>query len=372
MIARPGLAFVCLSGALAVSCSDYFGDVADPGAYGPVEGGPRSSVTGSNNGVGGSSNNGSGGSNNGSGVSDNNPASNAIVVAAGINVWSLALDDAYVYAASDQGLVRVAKAGGTPMPIGILQQGNPTGIALDTTRVFYVTQNGAVEAVPKEGGSPQTIAAAGMGGGNGAIVLYGDTLYYTVGPYLRTVPVAGGPFNEIANQVQQGNNQPNRLAVDDKYVYFVSFSIGGGQQTNLSAVEKTGGTVQTLMAARGTIGAIAASNMGVAYTDVYAFGGTKLDLDGAFVGLAATTLGSIIFMGGNPDVGSSLAIGPSKNQAYFTGSPGLVRFDGTMKTIDSNANVRAIALDDTDVYYADQNGGGGPNPTGPGIKKVPR
>jgi hypothetical protein len=368
MNARRGFASICIAGALTVSCSDFSGDPPDPGAAGPNDAGPRSRGTGQFYGSGGS--NGSGGFNGSGG--NNGPVSKSTVVASGINADTIALDDEYVYAASDQGLVRVRKTGGTVTPIGILQQqGGGTAIAVDQSNLYYVTNSGGIDRIDKGGGPPMNVVPASMGSGNSSLVLDGDTFYYTVGPYLRRAPVTGGAFTQLADRVQTGNNQPNRLAVDAKYVYFVSINTDRPTMT-LSAVSKTDGTTQVVAEAKGTLGAIAAGRDGVVFTDVYAFGGTKLDINGAMVGGNPMTVTSITLMGNNPDVGSVLAIDPVKLQMYFPGSPGLLRFDGMLQTLDSVVGPRALALDATDVYFADRNSSGGPNPSQPGIKKIAR
>jgi hypothetical protein len=375
MTAWLRFATVCISGALAASCSDFFGDVPDPGASGPVEGGPRSfGYAGSFNGAGGSFNNVCNQPpcpSNGVGGSNVIPVSKSTVLASGLNAYSIALDDQYVYATSDQGLVRVPKSGGNVTPIGILQQGGFPGVAVDTTSVYYVNNNGAIESVPKEGGPTKVVVPAGMGGGGGSLVFDGDTFYYIVGPYLRRAPASGGAFTELANMVQQGGNQANRLAVDAMYVYFVSFANGQTTQS-VSAVPKTGGSVQTLEPAKGTIGALAAGNGGVVYTDIYAFGTTKVDLKVSIVGGQTAGLTGITVTGGSPNVGGALAIDTGKLQAYFTGAPGLVRYNGSLETLDATVQPAVIVLDATDVYFADWGGSGGPSPSQPGIKKIAR
>jgi hypothetical protein len=364
--------FAC-AGFLVAGCSDFAGDPPDPGAAGPNDAGPRSAAL-HQFGSGGSFFNGSGGSfTNGSGGSNNNgPVSKATVVAGGLRADTIALDDQYVYAASDQGLVRVPKTGGTVTPIGFLpQQGGGTAIAVDGSNVYYVTNSGGIDSIPKEGGQPANLVPAGMGSGNTSLVLDGDTFYYTVGPNLRRAPVAGGAFTDLSTRVQTGSNQPNRLAVDPTNVYFVSFSNDSPTMT-LTAISKTDRSTKVLATAKGTIGAIAAGTMGVVFTDVYAFGGTKVDVNAVGDGIPLTTLTSTTIPNANPDVGNALAIDQSKLQVYFSGAPGLLRYTGMLEMIDPVVGPHAIALDATDVYIADWSSSGGPNPNQPGIKKIPR
>src|SRR5262249_41097069 len=157
-------------------------------------------------------------------------------------------------------------------------------IAVDAMKVYYLTNSGSIESILKGGGSQMVVVPPGMGSGNGSLVLDGDTFYYTVGPSLRKAPVFGGSFTDLSNRVNQGGNQQGRLAVDDTYVYFLATGQDQGAPT-VGAVPKAGGALQTVATGKGNIGSIAAAGKGsVVFTDLYAFGTTKLDVNLAVVG----------------------------------------------------------------------------------------
>jgi len=387
MTARTSLAYVCISGVLAISC--FSGDVADPGAYGPVEGGPRSLIVG--NGAGGSGSQGVGGNNNvcqvppcpnnGSGGSGNGSVVKWTALLDNINIQSMALDDQNVYATSDLGLMRIPNNGGKAMPIAILQQGSSTGIAVDATNVYYPDNNGAIQAVPKDGGAAKQIVPAGMGGGSGPLIIDGDMFYYTVGPFLRRAPVSGGAFTELSNAVQQENsNLRQRLAVDSTYVYFVSAMISVGPTVAIiSALPKAGGSMIPLEKPKGTVQALVPRTdnvAGVVFTDYYAFGTNTVEVRAATLNSMTTSLASITFMGGYMNAGSALTVDLDGSRLFFPGAPGLLALDksGTITTIDDTVQVNAIAVDASTIYFANSGGGGGVGgaPILSGLKKIPK
>jgi hypothetical protein len=372
------IGFAC-AGLLVAGCSDFSGDPPDPGAAGPNDAGPRSHP--SQFGSGGSAFNGSGGSFvGGAGNINNGPISKATVLASGVNAQAIALDDTDVYALSNQGLLRIPKAGGNFTPIGIVQQGGVGGLVVDADNVYYVDNSGAIQSVPKMGGPPNQIVPPSMGGGGGPLLLDGDTFYYTVGPRVRKAPYKGGTATDLVmSGVSQDNNQQHRLAVDATYVYYVgSPMMGGGAGNNVMAVPKAGGDAKVVTAAKGSIGALVSSSLGVVYTDFYAFGANMLDVTGASasndlkVMLASITVQNGN-QGGNQTVGVGLAYDPTANVIYL-GANGMQAIPSLteVKTIDETVVPVAIALDATDIYFADWGGGTGPNPNQPGVKKLPR
>jgi hypothetical protein len=380
------IGFAC-AGLLIAGCSDFSGDPPDPGAAGPNDAGPRSHPysqfgTGGStfNGSGGSFNNGAGGSFNG-GAGNNAPVSKATMLASGVNAQAIALDDSNVYVISNQGLLRIPKSGGNFTPIGILQQGGVGGLVVDADNVYYVDNSGAIQAVPKAGGPPKQIVPPGTGGGGGPLLLDGDTFYYTVGPEVRKAPYQGGTATTLVmSGVAQENNQQHRLAFDSTYVYYVGSPMmgGGGPGNNVMAVPKAGGDAKVVVAAKGSIGALVSSSLGVVYTDFYAFGSNMLDVTGASASNAVKVqLASITVQngnqGGNQTVGVGVAYDPTANVIYL-GANGMQAIIGPteVKTIDETVVPVAIALDATDIYFADWGGGTGPNPNQPGVKKLPR
>jgi len=387
MTARTSLAYVCISGVLAISC--FSGDVADPGAYGPVEGGPRSLIVG--NGAGGSGSQGVGGNNNvcqvppcpsnGSGGSGNVSVAKWTSILDNINIQSMALDDQNVYATSDRGLMRIPKNGDKATPLGILQQGSSTGIAVDATNVYYPDNSGAIQAVPKDGGAAKQIVPAGMGGGGGALILDGDMFYYTVGPFLRRAPVSGGAFTDLSSAVEQQNfNLRQRLAVDSTYVYFVSAMMNLGPNTTIiSALPKAGGAIIPLEKPKGTVQALVPRMddvAGVVFTDYYALGSNTVEVRATTLTSQTMSLASISFMGGYMNAGSVLTVDLDGSRLFFPGAPGLLALakDGTITTLDATVQVNVIAVDGSNIYFADSGGGGGVGGTQivPGLKKMPK
>ena len=62
------------------------------------------------------------------------------------------------------------------------------------------------------------------------------------------------------------------------------------------------------------------------------------------------------------------------SRLFFPGAPGLLALakNGTITKLDDTVQVNVIAVDASDIYFADSGGGGGPMQILPGLKKMPK
>jgi hypothetical protein len=162
------------------------------------------------------------------------------------------------------GLVRFAKMpSGAPQTLDNQGGGGPSGIAVDGANVFWLASSGAVRSASTKGGTTRELCTNCMKD-RGEIVVHDQTGFYTNnGMGLRHVQLAGGPstafdtpsvcpgtyvtanatgvffnggdcaatsgvyscpFAGCAGQIKRlaVDDSPNRIAVDDEYVYWTS------------------------------------------------------------------------------------------------------------------------------------------------------
>jgi hypothetical protein len=154
-----------------------------------------------------------------------------------------------------EGTLTKAPLAGGPAEVLASRVGDPAGIAVDATNVYWTnSDNGTVMTVPIAGGTPTELAVAQAG--PGAIVVSGSTAYFTTARAIVNVPVAGGTPIEIAQLPAGGfcGASSAGLVVDATNVYSATFGtkpanctdatvmtvpIGGG-----TPVPAAGGNVQ--------------------------------------------------------------------------------------------------------------------------------
>jgi outer membrane protein assembly factor BamB len=158
--------------------------------------------------------------------------------------WSLAVDLRNVYwtvpnfflAGTNAAVMELALDGGAPVALGT-QLGEPTDIAVGATAVFWTASSGSaeVQTAPIDGGAVASFAAGPAEGG--PIAIDADNLYWSNGTDTYQAPLAGGAPLSIGPAALA-------LAVDAAYVYLaygdgsagsvVRIPIGGGPATTLA------------------------------------------------------------------------------------------------------------------------------------------
>jgi len=244
-LAVLGLAASCV---LSAGCSSYFGAGPDPSRDGRVDAGAA-------------------------GVGNAQP----IVLAAGVSANALALDANQVYFTSGQGLAKVAKSGGNPMPLGGFSQLN--GLAVDTAALYAVNSSGALFSVRKDGTGTKTLASSMCAGGSGAVVLDASHVFFSTGPYLRDTLLGSSTTEDLASDVWQAGGPATaaRIALDAQNVYYVGNPSTGGQGA-LYGVARASASATTCMGqtsrgtqvatAKGSIAAVIGDGSRLYFTDL--------------------------------------------------------------------------------------------------------
>ncbi len=140
-----------------------------------------------------------------------------VTLAMPVGARGLALDDAFVYWASDAGIGRVPKAGGAPQMLGAAT-GYPWFIAVDDTTAYWTDHMGGhVMAAPKDGSVPPVAIVTGLQITFG-LALSSDHVFFTdnAAEELLSVPKTGGqPTVMVA-----GTQAPWAIAVDATTAYW--------------------------------------------------------------------------------------------------------------------------------------------------------
>jgi hypothetical protein len=355
---RLPLALLGLAAGVALSsaCSSYFGSGPDPARDGRVDAGAAGAA----------------------GVEP-------ILLVANVSVNAIALDANNVYFTSGQGLARVAKSGGSAVPLGGFSQLN--GLAVDSTAIYAVNSSGSLFSVHKDGSGAKSLASSMCSGGSGAVLLDAADLFFTTGPYLRTTPIAGAALADLTADVWQGGgpNMATRLAVDTRNVYYVGNPSIGGQGA-VYGVSRASATASSCMGltsrgtrvatAQGSIAGLTGDGSRLYFTDLTSNGLSPVLLVSAVLtpALAAssvTVLAKLEASGSNaPNLAGAVA--SDGTYLYFAGFSGiyrvLLRGPGCQtdagpctepELVIGAAQANALAVDDGFVYYAEQNGPSG-------------
>ena len=225
----------------------------------------------------------------------------------------LALDSTNVYFTSQEGgtVSKVAKNGG---PVTVLASGLswPWGIAVDSTDVYWVDSTG-VQKVGLNGGTVTTLASSTLGSN------YSDTLssqWGSIGPY---------------------------LAIDADYVYWA----GGTAGNNLQKTPKGGGTTVTLEVEPSLILSIAADSTNVYWAE-----------DNCTVNEASITGGTPTVLASTLGVPMDIAIdsmnvywGEASMSGGWVKKVGIT--GGTATVVATGYMPHGLTVDSTNVYWAD-------------------
>lgn len=356
---RTGLAIACVAAGAVLSqgCSSYFGNGPDPSRDGRVDAGQA-------------------------GAASVVPTQ----LVSGVSVSDLAIDADGVYFTSNQGLAKVQKSGGSPVPLGGFSQLN--GLAVDAQAIYAVNNNGFLFSVHKDGSGTKTLSSAMCGGGSGAVELDQGNAFFTTGPYLRTAPIDGGGSNDLASNVFAGGGPASatRLALDAQNAYYLGASNIGGSSavygvsragsvaTSCSAGLEGSGT--QIATGKGAISALTGDGTRLYFTDVTSNGLSPVLVVSAILApsLQSSTVTDLakLTADNNNTQNAGSALASDGTYLYFGGFAGIYRVlvggptcssnalpCGTPELVVSDASATALALDDGFLYYGDQNGPSG-------------
>ncbi len=152
----------------------------------------------------------------------------------------LAVDGTHVYWTNTNSdtIDRVAKSGGTAISI-VTGQDAPFALAIDNSRVYWSTFDGALRSSTLTGGDLQTIETGSDL--HRTIVLNGSHVYWIVSGTIRRRLTSGGTIETIVNESGSATRQ---LAVDNSNVYFSLVSTSGA---TLSRAPNDGGATTVLV-----------------------------------------------------------------------------------------------------------------------------
>jgi hypothetical protein len=345
---------------LSQGCSSYFGNGPDPSRDGRVDAGAAGAA----------------------GAASAVPTQ----LVSGVSVSDLVVDADSVYFTSNQGLAKVQKSGGNPVPLGGFSQLN--ALAVDAHAIYAVNNNGSLFSVHKDGSGTMTYGTAMCGGGSGAVALDAGNAFFTTGPFLRTVPIGGGTTSDLASDVWEGGGPATaaRLALDAQNAYYLGSPNTGGSGA-VFGVARAGSLGSScfggqpssgtqIAAGKGSITAIAGDGKRLYFTDVTSNGLSPVLVVSAILApsLAPSTVTELAKLNSDnnnsPNAGNALA--SDGTYLYFGGFSGIYRVlvggptcsstalpCGTPELVVANAMATALALDDGFLYYGDQNGQSG-------------
>ena len=222
-------------------------------------------------------------------------------------------------------------------------QGEPNGIAVDATSLYWTDQTGGtVMKVATDGGAPTTLAFGRPS--PGGIAIDAVNVYWTefvATGHVMEVPLGGGASLTLAS----AQNAPSAIAANDGVVAWTDFGGGDVEKVLLST-----GVVATLSSGQGRPGGIAAVGANGYFCDLS--GGTVMKV--GVGGGAASTLAS----------GLTSPNGLTADDAgvYWSESSGFILkvslMGGAVTTLASaQGSPFAVAVDATSVYWTNPSGG---------------
>ena len=179
-------------------------------------------------------------------------------IASSVSVsWFALADDTIYFADSSGGLLKVPKGGGMPMPIMSSLSVDIGTVVVDTTSVFFITQDsetiGSIYSVPRSGGTPKLLATnlpAPIDMRLDATSIY----WLNLGTIMGQDVAADGSVERMlkdgtGRQKLIGNlSAPAALEVDATDVYFSETgSAIGSTVMGLRRISKSGGAVTKLV-----------------------------------------------------------------------------------------------------------------------------
>lgn len=171
------------------------------------------------------------------------PGSEAEILATGKgHVYSVALDDTYLYWAGAFGLERIPKAGGAVEP---LSTRSSTAVAIKDGTIYFVSST-ALYSMPVSGGADQLLSQPpGLSGHFMNIAVTSDYVLWSSSSAIRSYPRAGGNFTIVP--MPCNGCGPRGFAADDSHLYWLT-STGGHhvvrwlfEGSTLESVTDTGG-----------------------------------------------------------------------------------------------------------------------------------
>lgn len=256
----------------------------------------------------------------------------------GTGVWAIALDDTRVYW-TDRGqfLWSVLKTGGEPIPVANAE-GN-WGVAVDSVNIYWSDSDG-VHSIPIAGGQPSThsSARAQFMAADGTNLYWGE-MGTTLGS-LWKMPIATGTSAVLASAGQM----PGALAADGTNVYWADMNDG-----TIRRVSSEGGSVLVLAKAQGTpVTSIAVGGGTVSWPSIGSLAVVEVPTGG---GTAITTA----------DMGGPQVVAMDQTHVYWADEQGAIRRmaigGGEVVTLveapAGAARPTAIAVDSTSVYWGD-------------------
>ncbi len=279
-------------------------------------------------------------------------------------------------------------------PVLVSGLSNPTSIAVDADSVYWVEFGGLIRKVPKGGGTPTTLFASG--GNPSGIAVDSSTVYFGDGLNIRSMPKGGGSGTILAPY------NPDEVAVDSMNVYWTDFNAGA-----VRSVPKGGGSVNTLATGSNSPAGIATDGVNVYWSEfswpgvvrkVPITGGTPTILGhnvnnrGIAIDGSNVYWGEYIFADQGKIDKAPLAGGPTTTLAFGLNNvwdvatdgssvfwtedrpggaikQGTVTGSGPVTLADNLLEPVALAVDSSSVYWIERNGGGVGTGT---LKAVPK
>jgi len=280
----------------------------------------------------------------------------------------IAVDDGFVYTATNDGIVRAPRAGGAVEKLASSE--SPVALAADGTSLYFfgshpagapdaegkVMSGLALYALPLTGGTPHIL----VDGAYGQVLLSdGTDLYWSDAAGVQQLPLAGGA-GDVSTIERAATVEAMVLGRDAIFLAVYAIGIGGGPSAGtIRRMPRGGGAVTTIVAALEHPTSLALDADRLYFTDAGSFDGAAVRsarLDGSDL----TTIAKV--------ASSSVAV--DAHAVYYTSGDGIVKVDkasgasselvtglrtpGNLVIRGGNlywANATSVALSDPDPPY---------------------